>query len=179
MRPYVPSERDCKPQCSTVLSRRTECPPVSPAAGAGAHTGRGTPPVERRFSVTPPGLSSTSGNKCIYKCKFLYNAVSSPQDCSKHFTLYSLADLYNQTPYRLLWEAFSHVEINARRHSHKYSPLSIARYSFVQQQLEQCRVKKLAQGFTQQHRIRTRVLLVENPMLCPRATALQLIYYTI
>ena len=29
--------------------------------------------------------------------KFLYSAVSIPPDCSKHFTFYSLADLFNQT----------------------------------------------------------------------------------
>ena len=50
----------------------------------------------------------------------------------------------------------------------KYSSLSIARYSFKQlSELEHCRVKQLAQGFTRQHRIRTRVLLVESSMLYP------------
>ena len=35
-----------------------------------------------------------------------------------------------------------------------YPPLSIARYSFIQlSELEQCRVKKLAQGLSPQHRI--------------------------
>ena len=31
------------------------------------------------------------------QCMFLFNAVSSPPDCSMRFTLYSLADLLNQT----------------------------------------------------------------------------------
>ena len=41
------------------------------------------------------------------------------------------------------------MAINLRRLLvHKYSPLSIARYSFIQlSELEQCRVKKLARGF--------------------------------
>ena len=38
-----------------------------------------------------------------------YSVVSNPQDCSKRFTIYSLADLFNRTQSRLLWEAFSHV----------------------------------------------------------------------
>ena len=42
--------------------------------------------------------------------KFLYSAVSNPQDCSKHFT--SLTDLFNQTPSQLLWEASSHICYN-------------------------------------------------------------------
>ena len=46
---------------------------------------------------------------CLFVClfvmkgKFLYSAVSSPQDCSKHLTLYSLADLFNQTTSKLFW----------------------------------------------------------------------------
>ena len=35
---------------------------------------------------------------------FLYSTVSSPRVVK--------ADLFNLTPYRLLWEAFSHAEIN-------------------------------------------------------------------
>ena len=49
-----------------------------------------------------------------------------------------------------------------------YSSLSIARYLFIQlSELEEFRVKKLAQGFTRQLRIRARVLLVKSPMLYP------------
>ena len=64
-----------------------------------------------------------------------------------HFT--SLTDLSTQTPSRLLWEASSHmVQLMREGCSYTYSPLSIARYSFLQlSELEQCRVKQLAQGF--------------------------------
>ena len=44
------------------------------------------------------------------KDTFLYSAVSSHWDCSKRFTLHSLADAI-----ALLWEGFSHAEIIARR----------------------------------------------------------------
>ena len=56
-------------------------------------------------------------------CMFLYCAVSSPWDCSKqcafhpltHLTLHPLTDLFVPTPSRLLWEAFGHAAIAARR----------------------------------------------------------------
>ena len=48
------------------------------------------------------------------KSKFLYSTASIPEECSKYFTLYSLPDLFNQTPSRLLWEAFSHTAVNMR-----------------------------------------------------------------
>ena len=68
------------------------------------------------------------------KGKFLYSAVSSPQDRSKRFTLYFLdRPVHSDT-------------ISASLGS--IQPLSIARYSFIQlSELEQCRVTKLAQGF--------------------------------
>ena len=64
-----------------------------------------------------------------------------------HFT--SLTYLFIQTPSRLLWEASSHMlQLMREGCSYTYTTLSIARYSFVQlSELEQCRVKKLAQGF--------------------------------
>ena len=64
-----------------------------------------------------------------------------------HFT--SLRDLFTQTPSRLLWEASSHMlQLMREGCSYTYPPLSIVRYSFIQlSELEQCRVKKLAQGF--------------------------------
>ena len=104
--------------------------------------------------------------------RLVYNAVSNPQDCSKHFTFHSLADLFNWTPSQVLWEAFSHAAINLQRLlMYIYPPLSIAKYSFIQLSgLEQCRVKKLAQGFTRQHKIKTWVLLAENPMFYRWAT---------
>ena len=59
------------------------------------------------------------------KVKFLYCAVSNRQHCSKRFTRYSLADLFNQTPSRLLWEVSCHAAINAQRlFVCKHSPLS-------------------------------------------------------
>ena len=62
-----------------------------------------------------------------------------------HFT--SLTDLFTQTPYRLLWEASSHMlQLMREGWLYTYAPLSIARYSFIQlSELEQCKVKKLAQ----------------------------------
>ena len=64
-----------------------------------------------------------------------------------HFT--SLTDLFTQSPSQLLWEASSHMlQLLHEGCSYTYPPLSIARYSFIQlSELEQCRVKKLAQGF--------------------------------
>ena len=64
-----------------------------------------------------------------------------------HFT--SMPDLFNQTPSQLLWQAFSHLlQLIHKGCSYTYPPLSIARYSFIQlSELEECRVKKLAQGF--------------------------------
>lgn len=34
--------------------------------------------------------------------------------CSVHFTFYSPTDQFNETSSHLLWEAFSHVAINAQ-----------------------------------------------------------------
>jgi len=45
------------------------------------------------------------------KTKFLHKPMSSPKDCSKHYPLHSLADLFSQTPSSLLQEVFSHTEI--------------------------------------------------------------------
>ena len=75
------------------------------------------------------------------KGKFLYNAVSSPQDHSKRFTLYFPDRLvHSDTLSASLGSIQPYAAINA--------PLSIARYSFIQlSELKQCRVKKLAQGF--------------------------------
>ena len=54
------------------------------------------------------------------------------QDCSKRLTLYSLANMFNGTPFRLLWEAPSDAAIKARRQFvHKYPSLSTTRYSFI------------------------------------------------
>ena len=84
-----------------------------------------------------------------------------------HFT--SLTDLFTHIPSRLLWEASSHMlQLMREGCSYTYPPLSIVRYSFKQlSELEQCRVKKIAQGFNTAARIRTRVLVVESPKLYP------------
>ena len=57
------------------------------------------------------------------------------------FTLTSLADLLNQTPSQLLWEASSHMlQLMHEGCSYTYPPLSVARYSFIQlSELEQCK----------------------------------------
>ena len=64
-----------------------------------------------------------------------------------HFT--SLTDLFTQTPSRLLWEASSHMlQLMHEGCLYTYPPLSVARYSLIQlSELEQCRMKKRAQGF--------------------------------
>ena len=47
-------------------------------------------------------------NKMLIKDKFLYSAVGKPQDCSKRFTRYSLADLFNRTPFSRKHPAIMH-----------------------------------------------------------------------
>jgi len=112
----------------------------------------------------------------VKKGKFLYCAVSSPQDHSKRFTLYFPDRPVHSAPSRLLWEASSHMlQLMREGYSYTYPPLSIVRYSFIQlSELEQCRVKKLAQGFNTTARIRTRVHVVESTKLYPWATSLYL-----
>ena len=97
----------------------------------------------------------------------LYSAASNLQDRSKRFTLYFLADLFDQTTSQLLWKTHKHTAINARRlFLHKYPPHCKTKYSCIQlSELEQRRVNELANGSTRQHNIRTRVLLVERPQL--------------
>ena len=74
-----------------------------------------------------------------------YPVLRTVQSAS-HFT--SLTDMFTQTPSRLLWEASSHMlQLMREGCSYTYPPLSIARYSCIQLcELEQCRVKTLAQG---------------------------------
>ena len=90
-----------------------------------------------------------------------------------HFT--SLTHLFTQPPPRLLWEISSHMlQLMREGCSYTYPPLSIVRYSFIQpSELEQCRIKKnLPKVLTLQHRIRTRVLVVESLKLYSWAMAL-------
>ena len=58
-------------------------------------------------------------------------------------------NLFTQTPLRPLWEASSHMlQLMGEGCSYTYPPLSVARYPFIHlSELEQCRVKKRAQGF--------------------------------
>ena len=83
------------------------------------------------------------------KCKFLYSTISTSQtvQTALHFT--SLTDLFTQTPSWLLWEASGHMlQLMREGCSYTYPLLSVARYSFIKlSELEQCRGKKLAQGF--------------------------------
>ena len=74
----------------------------------------------------------------------------------------SLADLFNQTPSQLLWEASSHMlQLMREGCSYTYPPLA--------------RWKNLPTVLTPQHRIQTRVLLVESLTPYPWATALTFI----
>ena len=86
------------------------------------------------------------------KGKFLYSAVSGPQDSSKCF--HTLLPWQTCSIKHCLNFSGKHPTIcynniiTCEDCSYTYPPLSIARYSFTQlSELEQCRVKKLAQGF--------------------------------
>ena len=75
---------------------------------------------------------------------FLLNAIFKPHDLSKLcYNWY--ADLFNRTPSRLLWEAFSHSAITARiLFVYIDKPLFVFKYSFTQQsELWQCMLKRL------------------------------------
>ena len=63
------------------------------------------------------------------KGKFLYSAVSS-QDCSKLLTIYSLAEVFNQTPSGLLRETM--LQLMGKDYFYTKPPLSTTRYSFIQ-----------------------------------------------
>ena len=80
------------------------------------------------------------------------------------FSLYSLDDLFLIK--HLLGISGKHPAMLQSISVHKYPPMSIARYSFIQlSELEQRKVKTLAQGLTWEHRIHTRILLVESTKL--------------
>ena len=84
---------------------------------------------------------------CRHREKLNINYKYNLKKSALHFT--SLTDLFTQIPSRLLWEASSHMlQLMHEGCSYTYPPLSIARYSFIQlSELEQCRVKNLAQDF--------------------------------
>ena len=70
-----------------------------------------------------PGTTTESLKGTETKYKFLYSAVSNPQDCLWCLTPYFLADLFYRTPYRLLWKVSSHTAINAQGlFQRKYPP---------------------------------------------------------
>ena len=104
----------------------------------------------RRLSITSTKevqepnfeVKNVKATAYIAQCPILRTVQS-----ALHFT--SLTDLFTQTPSRLLWEASSHMlQLMREGCAYTYPPLSIARYSFIQlSELEQCRVKRLAQGF--------------------------------
>ena len=108
----------------------------------------------------------------VKKATSYYNAVFSPQDRSKRFThQFSGRPVQPDTISTSLGSIQLYAAISTRRLL--VHLLSIARYSFIQlNELEQCRVKNLLTVLTPQHRIWTRVLLVESPKLYPWATLL-------
>ena len=112
-------------------------------------------------------LSNTRQPK---KGKFLYSALSNPQDRSMHITLYFPdRPVHSYTISVSLRSIQPYAAINPRRllvhiSTTVYSQILI----FIQLSgLEECRVKKHAQGFNTAARIRTRVLVVESPKLYP------------
>ena len=85
--------------------------------------------------------------KVKVKASSYYSAVPSPQDRSKRFILYFPdRPVHLDTISASLGSSQQYATINARRLL--VNILFIARYSFIQlSELEQCRVKNLAQGF--------------------------------
>ena len=65
----------------------------------------------------------------------------------EHFTF--LTDMFNQTSSQILWKTSNHMlQLMHEGCAYTYPPLYIGRNSFIQRsELEQCRVKKLAQCF--------------------------------
>ena len=83
-------------------------------------------------------------------------------------TCYSVVDLFNRIPSQLLWQVSSHDAIAARNifvGQYKYPPMSTYRNSFIQLNAMEYRVENLPKVFTQQHMIRTRILIVESRQL--------------
>ena len=81
--------------------------------------------------------------------------------------LSSLADLFNWTPSQLMWEASSHILINARRlFIHKYSPMPIFIYRLHSRTAEctrEMQSERLAQNSTRQHMIRSSKVRSPSP----------------
>ena len=110
-----------------------------------------TPTPTTRTRHSSPSPSGTSicvvGKKVKESFDIAQYPVRLTVQSALHFT--SLTDLFTQTPSRLLWEASSRMlQLIHEGCSCTYPSLSIVRYSFIQlSELEQCRVKKLAQDF--------------------------------
>ena len=63
---------------------------------------------------------------CMRKnSKFLYSAVASHWDFSKHFQLYTLEDLLVEHYNKFFWERFSHAPITRRLFVHKKTPTTL------------------------------------------------------
>ena len=99
----------------------------------------------------------------IQNCNFCHGLKVKVSSYIAQYTIFGIAQgaFYTLLPGRHVQTktisaslSFSHVAISRRLLVRKYLSLFIARYSFIQMsELEQCSVKKLAQGFTWQHRI--------------------------
>ena len=101
----------------------------------------------------------------VKTCQILYSSVSNPHDCSKGFTFYSLAELFNQTPYWLHWEASSHAAINTQcyLYTNIHHCLQLRIHSYSQVNWTNVELNNFpTQSIIWQHRIQTRVLLVES-----------------
>ena len=102
-----------------------------------------TPCSTNKYILSP--LAKTSCKNYNGNCYIAQYPVLRTVQSALHFT--SLTDLFTQTPSRLLWDEYL-LQLMREGCSYTYPPLSIARYSFIQlSELEQCRVKKFAQGF--------------------------------
>ena len=77
--------------------------------------------------------------------------------------------MFDRTQSRHRWEAPRPGAINMQRLIvQTYPPLSVVRYSFIQlSEMKLRRMNELPKGSTQQHRIWTRVLLLEPPNRLP------------
>ena len=95
---------------------------------------------------------------------FLYSAVSSPWDCSKRFILHPLAEIFIPTPSQLLWEAFSHAAITARRLFVQMSVyVCIQAVIYTAELTGNVGLTKLPELRNGSKRVRTRFISIESP----------------
>ena len=89
------------------------------------------------FSSTWTLPDSATNSQRYDKGKFLYNVIPRPWECSKHFILHTLADLFTPKPTRLYCNYYQRLFI------HINPLLPIARYSFIQlSEPNQCGMKE-------------------------------------